>query len=68
MDGTAQLPLVGGSPPTEVCVVVKWCPADVMTLKEGMTEEQAAEWLRKNGKYVKQEMVISGWKIIESML
>ena len=39
-----------------------------MTLKEGMTEEQAAEWLRRNGKYVEQEMVSSGWKIIESML
>lgn len=47
---------------------VGWTVGDVQSLRPSMTDEQAAEWLENNGKYVSERLVELGWEVLEALL
>ena len=47
---------------------VAWITADIIDKAEVYTEEQAAEFLSSNEKYIREAMVCAGWEAIEVFL
>lgn len=52
----------------ETYAEVAWTVEDIQTLRPEMTDEQAAEWLQSNQKYIRDRLVELGWDVIESLL
>jgi hypothetical protein len=48
--------------------VVRWTPSDVQSLRPGMTDDEAAEWLADNERYVQDRLIEIGWEVLEALL
>lgn len=48
--------------------VVRWTPSDVQSLRPGMTNDEAAEWLADNERYVRDRLIEIGWDVLETLL
>lgn len=53
---------------SHVQVVIKWVPADVATLRPEWTEDQCAEWLDQNRKYLVDRSIEFGWDVMDSLV
>jgi len=47
---------------------VAWQIGDIKALKPRWSEEQCADFLRTNSKYIQDAMVAAGWTCIETFL
>jgi hypothetical protein len=47
---------------------VAWQVGDITSVYPEVSEEQAAEFLRRNGKYIQEAMVQAGWNAIAACL
>jgi hypothetical protein len=52
----------------ETFAEVAWTVEDIQTLRPEMTDEEAAQWLESNQKYIRDRLVELGWDVIESLL
>lgn len=47
---------------------VEWTAEDVQTLRPEMSQADAEEFLRANGKYIQDRLIEFGWEVIETLL
>jgi hypothetical protein len=47
---------------------VAWQIGDIKALRPALNDEQCADFLRRNSKYIQEAMVAAGWTCIETFL
>ncbi len=47
---------------------VKWCAADVKTLKPLWSLRKCDDWLRENERCIEDRLIAHGWDVVEELL